>query len=280
VGLHTGKRVSIKLNPAPPDHGVVFSGRNGTGARHALKVTPAAVVGCDHNTTLGEGSWEVRTVEHLLSTLHGMGIDNVEIEVDGHEVPIMDGSAAPFIHLIHLAGIKDQPRPKRYLRVTKTVRVEEKGRWVSLEPSPNPMVTFTLQFDHPVMGVQSRSFPVTPGSFTRDIAAARTFGFLHELESLQGRGLALGASMENAVAIDRYRILNREGLRFADEFVRHKILDVLGDLYLAGMPVIGHYRGHRAGHLLNYRLIQALVNDPASFEEIDGLGNPAVAASA
>jgi UDP-3-O-[3-hydroxymyristoyl] N-acetylglucosamine deacetylase len=268
VALHSGARVGVTMLPAPPDTGIVFRrvdlpGRPEVAARHdrVADLTLCTSIGDGAGATIG-------TVEHLMAALCGLGVDNVVVELDGPEVPVMDGSAAPFVFLIECADLIEQAAPRRFVEVLKPVEVEDGGRSVALYPAADFAVSVTINFDSPVIGEQTCSFRVSPDSFKREIARARTFGFAHEVDELRARGLARGGSLENAVVVSGERVLNEDGLRFADEFVRHKALDAIGDLYLAGAPLLGHYRSDRAGHALNNRLLRQLFADETAWRVV------------
>ena len=256
IGLHSGKSVRLELKPAPPDHGIKFV-RTDVGVEIPARLENLARL--DHATSLSHAGVSIDTVEHLLSALGALGIDDVAVHVDGPELPILDGSAAPFVILIHEAGLRPLGAPRRYLKVLKPVEVVRGNKWVRMTPSDHLRVTYQIGFDHPLLRHQELSVRVTPESFVEDIAAARTFGFLHEVEMLRRSGLALGGSLENAVVIGESGVLNK--LRFDDEFVRHKILDLVGDMTLLGHPLIGHVEAHRAGHAMHTAAAAALLED-------------------
>jgi UDP-3-O-[3-hydroxymyristoyl] N-acetylglucosamine deacetylase len=216
------------------------------------------------------GEAKVHTVEHLMSALGGLGIDNAYIDLDAPEVPIMDGSAAPFVLLIQQAGIVEQAAPKRFLRVTRRVQVTDGDKWARLDPYDGYQLSFSIEFKHPVIerSTQSVSVDFAEASYLKEIARARTFGFMHEVETLRESGLALGGGLDNAVVLDEYRVLNAEGLRFADEFIRHKILDAIGDLYLLGKPLLAAFSAHKSGHALNNRLLRALLAERGALETV------------
>jgi len=269
VGLHTGAKVSMTLHPAAPDSGVRF-------VRHDQPGSPAvparydAVCDTTMCTTLGRpGGAMVATVEHLMAALAACEIDNVVVEVGGPELPIMDGSAQPFVFLIECAGVVDQHRPRRWIEVLKPVSVGSRGKLALLEPFDGLEIDCEIRFEHPLIDNQSFRITFAPDSFKTEIARARTFGFAERIEELWSRGLALGGSLKNAVVVSQDRVLNQEGLRFADEFVRHKVLDTIGDLYLAGAPLIGRFVGCCAGHTLHNRLLRALFADPAAWRVVE-----------
>jgi len=269
VGLHTGQKVRIALRPAPADTGIVF--------RRVDLATPveiparAELVGeARLASTLVKGDVKIHTVEHLMSALGGLGVDNAFVDLDAPELPIMDGSASPFVLLIQQAGIEQQAVPKRFLRVKKTVEVNDGDKWARLEPYEGYRLSFSIDFRHPVIerSTQSVTVDFAETSYLKEIARARTFGFMHEVETLRESGLALGGGLENAVVLDEYRVLNAEGLRFADEFIRHKLLDAVGDLYLLGKPLLGAFTAHKSGHALNNRLLRAALADAGALETV------------
>ena len=263
VGVHSGRKVQMTLNPAPSGHGIVFR-RVDTGEsvpalwRHAVE-SPLCT------TLVTQSGDKITTIEHLMSAFVGLGVDNALVELDGPEVPIMDGSAAPFVFLIECAGTEEQAAPRRWLEVLKPVSVVDGQRSARLLPDARSMVSFTIDFPNAAIQRQTWSGAVTPAAYKRDIARARTFGFLTEVEALRARGLARGGSLDNAIVIDGTRILNEGGLRYPDEFVRHKVLDAIGDLYLMGAPLLGRFEGERAGHALTLRVMNALFADPTAW---------------
>lgn len=267
IGVHTGEKVFLTLLPAAPDTGIVF---RRVDCDPAVEI-PARVehVGdTSFCTTLSKGGVRVATVEHLLSAMAGLGIDNAIVEVSAAEVPIMDGSAAPFVFLIQSAGIKEQAATKRFIKIKKTVEVSEGDKFARIEPYDGFKINFVIDFDHPVIrsGPQTLAVEFTPSTYVKQISRARTFGFLSDFEWLRSQDLASGASLDNAIVLDEYRVLNEDGLRFNDEFVRHKMLDVVGDLYLLGHPVLGAFKGAKSGHTLNNKLISALLADESAWE--------------
>ena len=265
VGLHSGARIDLALAPAPANTGIVFVR---TDLPHPVEIPARAefVVDTRLATTIGKGNVRVGTIEHLMAALAGLGIDNCRVEVSGPEVPIMDGSAAPFAYLILSAGIEQQKATKRFLVIRKAVTVTDGDKEAKLLPAPQLSISFTIDFDHPLISDQSYRLDVSDKLFHREIARARTFGFLKEVELLKSMGLARGGSLENAIVIDEFSILNPDGLRFPDEFVRHKILDSVGDISLAGMPVIGHLVCKKSGHALNHKLVTRVLADPTAHE--------------
>jgi UDP-3-O-[3-hydroxymyristoyl] N-acetylglucosamine deacetylase len=267
TGLHSGSRIALALHPAEAGTGIRF--RRG---RVEIPALHDHVVDTRLCTTLGDGHGTVvATVEHLMGALAGCGIDNAVIEVSGPEVPIMDGSAEPFVFLIDCAGIVEQDAPRRAIEIRRRVAVGDATRGVSLMPAPNAgglSVSFEIEFESAAINRQEVFVPAAPAVFRREVSAARTFGFAHEVEQLRAAGLARGGSLENAVVISGDRVLNAEGLRFTNEFVRHKVLDCLGDLYLAGAPILGHAHGSRSGHAMNNRLLAALFADPRAWRMV------------
>jgi len=269
VGLHTGKKVLMTLKPADPDTGIVFR-RTDLSAPVDIRATAENVGDTMLGTTLGRGEARVSTVEHLLSAFAGLGIDNAIVEVSAPEVPIMDGSAGPFVFLLQSAGIEEQRRPKRFIRVKKRLRVEDGDKWAQFDPFDGFKVNFEIEFNHPIFKRRSQhaSMDFSTTSFLKEVSRARTFGFMRDLETLRARNLALGGSLDNAIVLDDFRVLNEDGLRYEDEFVKHKILDAIGDLYLLGHSLIGEFSGHKSGHALNNRLLRALLGDTSTWEEV------------
>ena len=267
VGLHTGQKVNIALRPAQPDTGIVF--RRVDLASPVDIPARADLVGETRlSSCLVHQDVRVYTVEHLMSALAGLGVDNAYVDLDGPEVPIMDGSAAPFVLLLQQAGLEEQSAPKRFLRVKRMLEVREGDKWARLEPYEGLRLSFSIVFNHPVIDrtAQSVSVDFAETSYLKEIARARTFGFMHDVEQLRENGLALGGGLDNALVLDEYRLLNTDGLRFADEFIRHKVLDAIGDLYLLGRPLLGAFSAHKSGHGLNNRLLRALLADNAAWE--------------
>ncbi len=269
VGLHTGEKVYLTLRPAAPDTGIVFRRVDQTPPVE-ITATPNNVGDTQLSTTLVGGGCRISTVEHLLSAFAGLGIDNAYVDLSAPEVPIMDGSAGPFVFLIQSAGIEEQNAQKRFIRIKRVVVVEEGDKWARFDPFEGFKVGFTIEFDHPVFKSRSQRAEIdfSTTSFLKEVSRARTFGFMREIESLRDRNLALGGSLDNAVVVDDYRILNEDGLRYDDEFVKHKILDAIGDLYLLGHSLIGSFHGFKSGHELNNRLLRALVADKTAWEEV------------
>jgi UDP-3-O-[3-hydroxymyristoyl] N-acetylglucosamine deacetylase len=269
VGLHTGQKVMMKLRPAPADTGIVFR-RVDLASPVDIAARPEAVGDTRLSSCLVKDGVRVSTVEHLMSALSGLGVDNAFVDLDAAEMPIMDGSASPFVLLIQQAGIEEQGAPKRFLRVKKRVEVKQGDKWARLEPYEGYKLSFSIEFKHPVIerSTQSVSIDFAETSYLKEIARARTFGFMHEVEDLRESGLALGGGLDNAVVLDEYRVLNADGLRFADEFIRHKLLDAIGDLYILGKPLLGAFSAHKSGHALNNQLARALLADRSAFEVI------------
>jgi UDP-3-O-[3-hydroxymyristoyl] N-acetylglucosamine deacetylase len=269
VGLHTGQKVRMVLRPAPPDTGVVFR-RIDLASPVDIPARADRVGEARLASTLIKDGVKVHTVEHLMSALCGLGIDNAFVDLDAPELPIMDGSASPFALLIQQAGIEEQGAPKRFLRVRKTVEVKEGDKWARLEPYQGLRMSFSIEFRHPVIDRSTQSVTVdfAETSYLKEIARARTFGFMHEVEDLKDSGLALGGGLDNAVVLDEHSVLNSDGLRFADEFIRHKLLDAIGDLYLLGAPLLGAFTAHKSGHALNNLLARAALKEPGALETV------------
>ena len=267
VGLHSGNKVTMQLSPAPVDTGIVFR-RTDLSPIRDIPARADQVDETDLSTSLGRGEFQVTTVEHLLSALCGLGIDNAFIEIDSPEVPIMDGSAGPFVYLLQTAGVQEQPAAKRFIRVTHEITVSDGDKVATLRPYEGFRVTFAIDFDHPVFKEQigHAALDISSEAFVREISRARTFGFVHEFEYMRSRGLARGGSVDNAIVVDDYRILNEGGLRYDDEFVKHKMLDAIGDLYLAGYQLLAEYEGGKSGHALNNQLVRALFEQPECWE--------------
>jgi UDP-3-O-[3-hydroxymyristoyl] N-acetylglucosamine deacetylase len=270
IGLHSGNKVTLTLKPAPADTGVVFR-RTDLGIE--IPATVGHVSACHYATVLGCRGATVETVEHLLAALVSVGVDNIVVELNHNEVPIMDGSAAPFLYLVQEAGIKRLAAPRRYMKIVKPVQIAQGDKRIAVYPSDHFKISYTISFDHPLLRHQSRTERITEQSFAESIAPARTFGFLKEVELLRQNGLALGGSLENAIVIGDAGVLN--ALRFEDEFVRHKILDAVGDLSLVGHPIVGHIVAHRAGHALHTALARQLLSERDAWMLVEA---PAVAA--
>jgi len=267
VGLHTGARVEIVLRPAAPNAGIVF---------HRVDLERPVAIPADAlhvgetrlSSTLKHDGAAISTVEHLMSALAGLGIDNVHIDVSGPEIPIMDGSAGPFVFLLQSAGIVEQDAAKRYLRIVQTVEARDGDKWARFEPFNGFKLDFTIDFPHPMFGSENRHVVIdfAEHSYVKEVARARTFGFMQDLEAMRDAGLGLGGSLQNAVVLDEYRVLNSEGLRYDNEFVKHKVLDAIGDLYLLGHPLIGQYTAFKSGHGLNNAVARALLARTGAFE--------------
>ena len=269
VGLHTGRQILMTLHPAAPDTGIVFR-------RVDLPVVVDVEARAEYvgetqlGTTLIKGDTRVSTVEHLLSAFAGLGIDNAIVDVSGAEVPIMDGSAGPFVFLLQSAGIEEQDAAKRFVRIRKSIEVRDGDKWARFDPFDGFKVNFEIEFDHPIFRkrAQRASMDFSTTSFLREVSRARTFGFMRDLETLRSRNLALGGTLDNAIVLDDAGIMNEDGLRYEDEFVKHKILDAIGDLYLLGHSLIGEFSGFKSGHGLNNRLLRALTADKSAWEEV------------
>ncbi|MGD8936347.1 MAG: UDP-3-O-acyl-N-acetylglucosamine deacetylase [Thiogranum sp.] len=267
VGLHTGEQVNLTMRPAPPDTGIIF---------RRVDLTPAVeiaarlenVADTRLSTALGHETVRISTVEHLLSAFSGLGIDNAVVELSAAEVPIMDGSAGPFVFLIQSAGVEEQPVAKRFVRIRRRVEVSDGDKWARFLPHQGFKVGFTIDFSHPLFkGRHSRAeIDFTRTSFVREVSRARTFGFMRDIEKLREERLALGGNLDNAIVLDDYRVVNEDGLRYDDEFVKHKVLDAVGDLYLLGYSLIGAFSGHKSGHALNNRLLRELVRQQDAWE--------------
>ncbi|MES9941117.1 MAG: UDP-3-O-acyl-N-acetylglucosamine deacetylase [Candidatus Thiodiazotropha sp. 6PLUC2] len=269
VGLHTGEKVYLTLRPAAPDTGIIF--------RRVDLDPPVEIRACAENvgdtrlsSTLVQNGVRVSTVEHLLSALAGLGIDNAYVDVSAAEVPIMDGSAGPFVFLLQSAGVEEQNKAKRFIRIKRKVEVQEGDKRACFEPFDGFKVSFSIDFDHPAFKERSQfaTIDFSSTSFVREVSRARTFGFLRDIEMLRQKELALGGSLDNAVVVDDYRVMNTDGLRYEDEFVKHKILDAIGDLYLLGHSLVGAFSGHKSGHALNNRLLRELILQEDAWEEI------------
>ena len=269
VGLHTGLKVRMTLRPAPVDTGIVFR-RIDLPSAVDIPARAELVGETRMSSCLVRDGVKIYTVEHLMSALGGLGVDNAYVDLDAPEVPIMDCSAGPFVMLIQQAGLEQQAAPKRFLRVLRRVEVSDGDKWARLDPYDGYKLSFSIDFRHPVIerSTKSVSIDFAETSYVKEIARARTFGFMHDVEALRDSGLALGGGLDNAVVLDEYRVLNAEGLRFADEFIRHKLLDANGDLYLLGKPLLGAFSAHKSGHALNNRLLRALLADASALETV------------
>jgi UDP-3-O-[3-hydroxymyristoyl] N-acetylglucosamine deacetylase len=267
VGLHSGRKVGMTIKPGEVDGGIVFVRRdiaeNNSIVANCYNVSDTTLA-----TTLGTNGTQVATVEHLLSALSGLGIDNAVVELDSFEVPIMDGSALPFVNLLKSAGIRRQHKHRKFMVIKKPFSVTEGDSYARLEPSPEFRITYKIDFPHPVVGQQSYEMVFSDAAYEREISNARTFGFLKDVEYLQARGLALGGSLNNAIVLDDEKVINRDGLRCPNEFVKHKILDAIGDLFLIGMPIIGHFVAYKSGHKLNVQLVKELLANQACWEVV------------
>ncbi len=269
VGLHTGDKVYMTLRPAAVDAGIVF--------RRVDLAEPVEILSrCENvgdtrlSTTLVKGDVRIATIEHLLSAIAGLGIDNAYVDLSAPEVPIMDGSAGPFVFLLQSAGIEEQSAAKRFVRIKKSVTVRDGDKWARFEPFDGFKVGFSIDFDHPMFSKRTSSSEIdfSTTSFVKEVSRARTFGFMRDIEMLRERNLALGGSMDNSIVLDDYRVLNEDGLRYDDEFVKHKILDAIGDLYLLGHSLIGAFYGYKSGHALNNTLLRTLIADHDAWEEV------------
>ncbi|MGB0892898.1 MAG: UDP-3-O-acyl-N-acetylglucosamine deacetylase [Parashewanella sp.] len=271
VGLHSGNKVTLAIRPAPENTGIVFLR---TDLEPAVTIPAKAdqvreTMLC--TVLMNDEGVKISTIEHLFAALAGLGIDNAIIEVDAPEIPIMDGSASPFVYLLQSAGIAQQSAPKKYLRIKQEVRVEDGDKWAVLKPYQGFKIDFTIDFDHPEISrsKQHMMMDFSTSAFVKDISRARTFGFMRDIEYLRANDLALGGSMENAVVLDEYRVLNPDGLRYDDEFLKHKILDAFGDLYVAGNAIVGEFSAYKAGHALNNKLVRALLANQEAWELVD-----------
>jgi UDP-3-O-[3-hydroxymyristoyl] N-acetylglucosamine deacetylase len=269
VGVHTGQKVHMTLRPAQPDTGIVFR-RVDLDPPVDIRASVVAVSDTRLSTCLSAGKATVATVEHLMSALCGLGIDNLYVDLTATEIPIMDGSASPFVFLIQSAGIEEQPVAKKFIRVKKPVEVHDGDKWAKLDPHDGFRLSFGIVFNHPAFDKsrQAVSIDFAETSYVKEVARARTFGFMQEVEALRSSGLALGGSLDNVIVMDEYRVLNSEGLRYDDEFVKHKVLDAIGDLYQLGHPLIGAFSAHKSGHALNNQLVRALAADAEAFEMV------------
>lgn len=289
IGLHSGTKVELTMRPAAPDTGIVFR-RVDLDPVVDISISAAAVGDTRMASTLVKDGARVSTVEHLMSACAGLGIDNLYIDVSAEEIPIMDGSASSFVFLLQQAGLEEQNAAKKFIRVKKPVEIREgegaSEKWARLEPFNGFKLGFFIEFNHPAIDAcQTAEVDLGKVSYVRDVARARTFGFMQDVETLRGMGLARGGSLENAIVMDEYRILNADGLRYEDEFVRHKILDAIGDLYLVGHPLLASYTAHKSGHALNNQLLRALLAQPDAYEIVtfsnqDAVPNPYLRQSA
>ncbi len=267
VGLHTGERVTLTLSPAPANSGIVF---------RRVDVVPVVVIRAEahavHDTRLSTcleiNGTRIATIEHLMSAFAGLGVDNAFVDLSSAEVPIMDGSAGTFIFLLQSAGIIEQSAAKKFIRIKKIIEIKDGDKWVRFEPFNGYKLSFTINFSHPVFASTKQNVTIDLGehSYIKEVSRARTFGFMHDVENMRAQGLALGGNLDNAIVMDEYRIINPDGLRFEDEFVKHKILDAIGDLYLLGHPLIGAFSGYKSGHALNNALLRTLLADEQAWE--------------
>ena len=267
VGLHSGEKVTLTLRPAAVGTGIVFT-RTDLDAPAHERAGPTSVVDTRLSTCIQVGSGRVSTIEHLMSAFAGLGIDNAHVDVSGPEIPIMDGSAGPFVYLIQSAGIEEQRAPKRFIRILRPVEVRDADRWARFEPYHGFRVSFTIEYHHPVFtsGQQSVCVDFADTSYIEQVSRARTYGFMQDVESMRNQGLGLGGSLDNAIVMDEYGVLNNDGLRYENEFVKHKVLDAIGDLYLLGHPIIGTYSAHKSGHAVNNLLLRQLLSEPGAYE--------------
>ena len=267
IGLHSGQKVGLTLRPAAPNTGIVYR-RIDLETPVEIVSTPEAVGETMLSTTLVQEGVKVSTIEHLMSAFAGLGIDNAYVDLTASEIPIMDGSAAPFIYLIQSAGIETQRAAKKFVRIKKPIRFENKAGWAELRPFDGFKVSFEIDFDHPAVKStqQVLALNLSKASYSREISRARTFGFMRDVEMLRSKNMGLGGSLGNAVVLDEYRVLNKDGLRYQDEFVKHKMLDAIGDLYTLGHSIIGAYHGHKSGHAINNLLLHELIAQPDAWE--------------
>jgi UDP-3-O-[3-hydroxymyristoyl] N-acetylglucosamine deacetylase len=269
VGLHSGEKVYLTLRPAAPNTGIVFR-RIDLPQPVEIKAEPYAVGDTRLSSCLEKDGVRVSTVEHLMSAFAGLGVDNAYVDITAPEIPIMDGSAGPFVFLLQSAGIEAQAAPKQFIRILKPVEVREGDKWVRLEPYNGFRVDLSIDFVHPVFdrSRQSVSVDFSTTSYIKEVCRARTFGFMQDVETMRAQGLALGGSLDNAIVMDEYRVLNTDGLRYDDEFVKHKVLDAIGDLYLLGHPLIGAFSGYKSGHALNNQLLRTLLQERQAWERV------------
>ncbi len=269
VGLHNGEKVTLTLLPAAIDTGIVYR-RTDLPGKPEIQATPDAVSDTRMCSALEKNGARVATVEHLMSALAGLGVDNIIVEVSASEIPIMDGSSGPFIYLLQSAGIVEQPAAKKFIRITKEIEVKEDDKWVRFDPYHGFKMDFTIDFAHPVFENSGNNVKIdfADNTYVSEISRARTFGFMHEVEYLRANGLARGGSLDNAIVLDEFRVLNTDGLRYDDEFAKHKVLDAIGDLYMLGHPVLGAYTAFKSGHGLNNQLIRSLMEDETAWEYV------------
>jgi len=270
IGVHSGKKVTMRLCPAETDTGIVFLRTDLMNGARSIEARWDSVVDTKLCTAVGNAhGGRVATIEHLMAAIGACGIDNISIEIDGPEVPVMDGSSDSFLFLIEIAGTAEQSAPKREIEILSPIEVEQSGKRVRLSPSEKARYSMTIDFKNPPILKQSCDVTLTPESFKNEISRARTFGFFEEVDQMQKMGLALGGSLQNSIIIKDGRVLNEEGLRYGDEFVRHKVLDAIGDLTLAGLPIRGHFEGHCSGHALNNRLLHKLFESPKAWRTVE-----------
>lgn len=267
IGLHSGKKVKMTIKPATPDSGIQFI-RTDLGVPQVIKAHFENVIDTNLSTTIGINGNSVSTVEHIMASFFGLGIDNALVEIDGPEIPIMDGSAAPFIFLLKSAGIREQRKSKQFIVIKRPIKIQDGNRSISIKPSKELKISFSIDFPHPLIKDQRFELRFSDRNFVKEISKARTFGFLKDMKTLRDAGLAQGGSLDNAIVIDDYRVLNEDGLRYRDEFVRHKILDFIGDLSIIGAPVIGHFIIERSGHSLNQAMLKKLAANKGHWKRI------------
>lgn len=268
IGLHSGDKIKLTLSPAPEDTGIVFY-RTDLKSAPGIKASLENVVHTRLATTLGSDGVAVATIEHLMAALSGMGVDNARVELSGAEVPVMDGSSAPFVYLLKTVGVETQSKYKKFCVIRKPLTVREDDKFVSVAPANELTIDYGISFDHPLIRNQELTFSFSDAAFDRELSRARTFGFLHEVEYMKKNGFGRGGSLDNAVVIDRFRILNQDGLRYKDEFIRHKILDFVGDISLMGCPIIGKFTAYKSGHTLNHTLMTELVKTTDAWEYVE-----------
>ncbi len=268
IGLHTGEQITMNLRPAEVDTGIIFYRQDG-GRKVAIEAHSSNVIDTRMATVLGKEGLSVSTVEHLMAALYSLGIDNLHIEIDGTEVPIMDGSAEPFLNALRSTGIRQLSKSRAYLAIRKPLSFVDGEKRINIIPSRFLRITSDIAFDHPTIALQHRSIKHSPELFSKEIAPARTFGFLEEVEYLKANGLARGGSLENAVVIDKKGVMNPDGLRFNDEFVRHKILDTIGDFSLIGYPILGHIRTYKSGHDINHLMVEKILASPDNWQLVE-----------
>jgi UDP-3-O-[3-hydroxymyristoyl] N-acetylglucosamine deacetylase len=278
IGLHSGRKVNMVIKPAPTDTGINFV-RTDIAGSNFIKADLANVTDTELATTLGTNGTRVSTIEHLLSAFRGVGVDNALVEVDAQEVPIMDGSALPFVNMLKNAGTRIQTKSRRFMVIKKEVFVADSSGEAALRPASAFRITYRIDYPHPIIGVQTYEMVFSYDRYEREICRARTFGFLKDVEYMQAKGLALGGSLQNAVLLDDRRIINKEGLRCPDELVKHKVLDAIGDLFLLGVPIIGHFIGYKSGHRLNNLLLKKLIADSSNYEIVSFYGENRTAAA-